>query len=67
MFSRKIYARATVTKQPAEVLQAFKQIWEEVQEEGGMIANRLTTDAGGEFESVKKFMQEMNRQYRIKK
>ena len=48
-------------------MQAFKLILEEVREEGGMSANRLTTDAGGEFERVKKFMHEMIRQNRIKK
>ncbi len=53
MFSKKIWNRALVTKQPAEVQQAFKQIVEQVRDEGGQIANKLTTDKGGEFVDVK--------------
>ena len=66
VFSRKIWAEATVTKQPDEILRAFKRILDKIRDEGGQIADRLTTDAGGEFAGVKKFMGEMNRQYRIR-
>ena len=53
VFSRKIWHRALVTKQPPEVQRAFKQIVEQVRDEGGQIANKLTTDKGGEFVDVK--------------
>ena len=66
VFSRKIWAEALVTKQPEEVLRAFKRILEKIREEGCQISDRLTTDAGGEFAGVKKFMGEMNRQYRVR-
>ena len=55
-----------MTKHPDEVLQVFRHILEKIREEGGQIANRLTTDAGGEFAGVKKFMHDMNRQYRVR-
>ena len=66
VFSRKIWAEAMPTKLPAEVLRAFKRVLERIRDDGGIIANRLTTDAGGEFVDVKKFMHEQNRQYRIR-
>ena len=47
IFSRFLWAEALVTKQPGEVLHAFKRIVEKAREDGGQIANRLTTDAGG--------------------
>ena len=47
VFSRKIWAEATVTKQPDEILRAFKRILDKIRDEGGQIADRLTTDAGG--------------------
>ena len=53
VFSRKIWTRALVTKQPPEVQRAFKQIVEQVRDEGGQIANKLTTDKGDEFVDVK--------------
>ena len=66
VFSRKIWTRALVTKQPPEVQQAFKQIVDQVRDEGGELPNKLTTDAGGEFADVKTYMNEMNRIYRIR-
>ena len=46
--------------------QAFKRIVDQVREEGGQLPNKLTTDAGGEFADVKKYMNDMNRIYRIR-
>ena len=61
-----MWAEALVTKQPAEVQRAFKRIVDQVREEGGQLPNKLTTDAGGEFTDVKKYMNDMNRIYRIR-
>ena len=66
VFSRKLWAEAMVTKQPDEVLRAFKKIIEHVRVDGGVIVNRLTTAAGGEIVDVKKFMTDMNRVYRVR-
>ena len=37
-----------------------------MRDEGGQLPNKLTTDAGGEFAEVKKYMEDMNRIYRIR-
>ena len=66
VFSRKIWTRALVTKQPPEVQQAFKQIVDQVRDEGGQLPNKLTTDKGGEFRDVEAYMNDMNRIYRIR-
>ena len=64
VFSRKIWAEALVTKQPAEVQRAFKRI---VDRANVLLPpNRLTTDAGGEFADVKKYMERNRRLYRIR-
>ena len=66
VFSRNIWADALVTKQPDEVLRAFKRILEKVRAGSGQLANRLTPDVGGEFACVKIFMTEMNRIYKFR-
>ena len=53
VFSRFIWAEPLASKRPDEVLQAFKRVLAKAEEEGIMIPNRLTTDAGGEFVDVK--------------
>ena len=64
VFSRFLWTEALTTKQPAEVLQAFKRI---VERAGVLLPpNRLTTDAGGEFNAVKKYMEDNQRMYRIR-
>ena len=55
VFSRKIWAEALATKQPAEVLRAFKRVIDMTKVL--LPSNRLTTDAGGEFADVKKYME----------
>ena len=55
VFSRKIWAEALATKQPAEVLRAFKRVIDMANVL--LPPNRLTTDAGGEFADVKKCME----------
>ena len=66
VFSRKTWTRALVTKKPPEVQQAYKQIVEQVRDEGGQLLNKLTTAKGGEFTAVKKYMADTNRIYRFR-
>ena len=65
VFSRKIWAEAMMTKQPAEVQRAFKRIIDRANVL--LPPNRLTTDAGGEFADVKKYMERNRRTYRVRK
>ena len=65
IFSRKIWAEAMMTKQPAEVQRAFKRIIDRANVL--LPPNRLTTDAGGEFADVKKYMERNRRTYRVRK
>ena len=64
VFSRKIWAEPLVTKQPDEVQRAFKRIIDRANVL--LPPNRLTTDAGGEFASVKKYMGRIRRLYRVR-
>ena len=57
VFSRKMWTRALVTKQPPDVQRAFKQIVDQVRDEGGHLPNKLTTDKGGEFRDVETYME----------
>ena len=54
-----------MTKQPAEVQRAFKRIIDRANVL--LPPNRLTTDAGGEFADVKKYMEKNRRTYRVRK
>ena len=64
VFSRKIWAEPLVTKQPDEVQRAFKRIIDRANVL--LPPNRLTTDAGGEFAEVKKYMERNQRLYRVR-
>ena len=64
VLSRFLWAEALPTKQPADVLQAFKRIYERANIP--ILPDRLTTDAGGEFKDVKAYMEKSNRIYRVK-
>ena len=52
VFPRFVWTAALTTKQPAEVLLTFKRIFETANIT--LLPDRLTTDAGCEFEHVKK-------------
>ena len=60
----RLWAEPLVTKQPDEVQRAFKQIIDRANVL--LPPNRLTTDAGGEFASVKKYMERNRRLYRVR-
>ena len=62
--SRFLWAGALTTKQPADVLRAFNQIYERANIQ--LLPDRLTTDVGGEFADVKRCIEADNKTYHTK-